>query len=65
MGDRESMTVEAIKDAIAGLPEEDRQMVQDFSPGGRGSTLAAKIKRQISNGHSRPLEEGCTDLRKP
>ena len=64
-GYREVMTVEAIKDAIAGLPDEerhslaawlsefeydawDRQMVDDFSPGGRGAAWAARVKQQIA-----------------
>ena len=61
------MTVEAIKEAIGELSEEDRlslaswiveheydewdrQMVKDFSPGGRGSHLVEKINRQIDEG---------------
>ena len=56
-----SMTVEAIKEAIAGLPEDerhslaawlneldydewDKEMVKDFSPGGRGYALVEKVK---------------------
>jgi len=59
------MTVEAIKEAIAGLPEDDRhslavwlndldydgwdrQMVSDFSPGGRGKAWAERVKRRIA-----------------
>lgn len=59
------MTVEAIKDAIAGLAEDDRhslavwlndfdydawdrQMVEDFAPGGCGTALAERVKRQIA-----------------
>ena len=69
------MTVEAIKDAIAGLPVEerhslaawlneleydawDREMVKDFSPGGRGAALVERVKRQIAEGKTRPMEEG-------
>jgi len=69
------MTVEAIKEAIAELPEEeraslaswiaerendewDKQMVKDFSPGGRGSHLVDKINRQIDEGKFRPMSEG-------
>lgn len=68
-----SMTVEAIKDAIAGLSEDDRhslaawlndlsydawdrQMVQDFIPGGRGMAWAERVKRQIAEGKARPME---------
>ena len=69
------MTVEAIKEAIAELPEDerhslatwlveldfdewDRQMVADFSVGGRGAALAEKIKRDIATGRAFPFEEG-------
>ena len=69
------MTVEAIKEAIAELPENerhslaawlmelefdewDKQMVKDFSPGGRGMELAERIKRDIAAGRARPFEEG-------
>ncbi|HYZ83104.1 MAG TPA: hypothetical protein VE621_01800 [Bryobacteraceae bacterium] len=69
------MTVEALKEAIAGLPEDerhllaawlielecdewDKQMVKDFSPGGRGSELAERVKRDIAAGKARPFDEG-------
>jgi len=69
------MTVDAIKDAIAGLPEEerhslaawlndleydawDREMVKDFTPGGRGMAWAEQVKRHIAEGKARPMEEG-------
>ena len=69
------MTVEALKEAIVGLSEEerhslaawindfdyddwDREMVKDFSPGGRGMAWAEKVKREIAEGKARPLEEG-------
>jgi hypothetical protein len=68
------MTVEAIKGAIAGLPEDDRhslaawlndldydawdrQMAKDFTPGGRGSAWAEKVKRQIAEGQASPMGE--------
>ena len=74
------MTVEAIKDAIAALDEDDRhslaawlnefeydawdrQMVQDFSPGGRGLAWAERVKRQIAEGKARPMEEGFAERR--
>lgn len=77
-----SMTVEAIKDAIAGLPEDDRhslaawlndldydgwdrQMVKDFSPGGRGMAWAERVKRQIAEGQARPMEEGFAERGSP
>lgn len=67
------MTVEAIKEAIAGLPDDDRhslaawlneldydawdrQMVRDFSSGGRGKTWAERVKRQIAEGEAKPIE---------
>jgi hypothetical protein len=66
------MTVEAIKEAIAQLPEYerhslaawlneldyddwDKQMVVDFSAGGRGMTLVEVIKREIALGKSAPF----------
>lgn len=65
------MTVEAIKDAIAGLAEDDhhslaawlndldydgwdRQMVQDSTPGGRGTAWAERVKRQIAEVFAHP-----------
>ena len=74
------MTVEAIKEAIAELPEDqrhylavwlneldyddwDKEMVRDFSPGGRGMALAEKVKRKIAEGKSRPLEEGLAQAK--
>ncbi|MCX6596865.1 MAG: hypothetical protein NTV70_10920 [Acidobacteria bacterium] len=76
------MTVETIKEAIAGLPEDDRhylaawlndldydiwdkQMVKDFSPGGRGMALAERVKRQIAEGRARPMEEGFAERGSP
>lgn len=69
------MTIEAIKDAITALPQEerhslaswlnqleydawDKQMVEDFSAGGRGMALAEKVKREIAEGTTTPLREG-------
>ena len=69
------MAVEAIKEAITGLPEDerhslavwlneleydawDRQMVRDFSPGGRGVALLEKVKREIAEGRAIPFDEG-------
>jgi hypothetical protein len=76
------MTGESIKDAIAGLPAEerhslaawlndldydawDREMVQDFSPAGRGAALAERVKRQIAEGKTRPMEEGFAKRNNP
>jgi hypothetical protein len=36
----------------------DRQMVADFSPGGRGTALVEEIKREIARGKAIPFEEG-------
>ena len=72
------MNVEALKEAIAELPpqerhslaawlnelefdEWDRQMMQDFSPGGRGMTLAETVKRDIAAGKARPWREGLAE----
>jgi hypothetical protein len=69
------MTVEAIKEAIAQLPEYerhslaawlnhldydawDKQMVTDFSPGGRGMALLEKVKRDVAENEAVSLEEG-------
>jgi hypothetical protein len=69
------MTVEAIKEAIAGLPDEqrhslaawlneldydewDKEMVKDFSPGGRGYHSVERVKRDIAQGKARPMDEG-------
>jgi hypothetical protein len=63
------MTVEAIKEAILALPEGDRialqewladqwdeQMENDFSPGGRGTTLIERVDAKIDAGKFRPLD---------
>jgi len=74
------MTVEAIKEAITALPENerrslaswlneleydewDKQMVKDFSPGGRGMALVEKVKREIAEGKTTPLEEGLAQAK--
>lgn len=74
------MTVEALKEAIAELPENerhslaawlmelefdewDKQMVKDFSPGGRGTALAERVKRDIAAGKARPFEEGRAEAK--
>ncbi len=75
------MTVEAIKEAISELPENerhslaawlmelqfddwDKQMLNDFSPGGRGAQLAQRVKRDIAAGKTRSFEEGRRDSSK-
>lgn len=69
------MSVDAIKEAIAALPPEerqalvswlneleydawDKQMVRDFSPGGRGMALVERVKREITDGKTASLQEG-------
>ena len=61
------MTVEALKEAIVGLPEEerhslaawineldyddwDREMIKDFSPGGRGAHLVEEARADVAAG---------------
>jgi len=68
------MTVEALKNVITALPQEqrhalaswlneleydawDKQMVADFSPGGRGTVLADIVKREIAQGKTVPLRQ--------
>ena len=75
------MTLEAIKEAVAGLPEDerhslaawlngleydewDREMVKDFSPGGRGAHLLEKVKRDIAEGRTMPLAEGLAQAKR-
>ena len=36
----------------------DKQMVEDFSAGGRGMALVEKVKREIAEGKALPLREG-------
>ncbi len=36
----------------------DRQIEQDFSPGGEGMELLSRVKEQVQAGLSRPLSEG-------
>ena len=74
------MTVEALKEAIAQLPQDerhplavwinaldydewDKEMVEDFSPGGRAMAWAEEVKRQIAEGKARPLTEGLAQAR--
>lgn len=76
------MTVEAIKEAIAALPEDerhslaawlndldydawDRQMMKDFTPGGRGADWAERVERQIAEGKARPMEVGFGERGSP
>jgi hypothetical protein len=36
----------------------DREMLADFSPGGRGTALIEKVTRDLDEGKTVPLEEG-------
>ena len=36
----------------------DKQMVEDFSTGGRGAALIEMVKREIAEGKTIPLQEG-------
>jgi hypothetical protein len=75
------MTLEAIKEAIKHLPEQERRKLagwfegleeaawdeelnRDFAPGGKGERLATEIRREISEGKSRPLAEGLAKRRR-
>jgi len=42
----------------------DKEMLNDFSPGGRGYHLVEKVKRDIADGKARPMEEGFVARRK-
>ena len=57
-GDRHSLAV-----WLNGLDcdEWDKQMAQDFSPGGRGAHLLDKVKAEIAAGKFRPVEELCAE----
>jgi len=70
----EGMTLEALKEAIAELPrnekarlaawllrqdaeEWDRQIQEDFSPGGRGMTLLEEAEADAREGRAKPMDE--------
>jgi hypothetical protein len=42
----------------------DKEMVRDFSPGGRGRHLLEQAKRDIADGKPRSMEEGFAARRK-
>ena len=42
----------------------DEEIERDFSPGGRGMPLLAELEREIAEGKTRPIEEGCAERRK-
>jgi hypothetical protein len=44
--------------------EWDKEMVKDFSPGGRGYHLVEKAKRDLAKDKARPIEEGLSVRRK-
>ena len=43
--------------------EWDRQMVEDFSPGGRGMPLVEEIERRAAEGNAVPLEQGLAQVK--
>lgn len=43
--------------------EWDRQIEEDFSPGGRGMPLLAELERELAEGKTRPVEEVCAERR--
>jgi hypothetical protein len=76
----ETMKVEAIKEAIAGLPadektrlatwiirqdmmEWDRQIEEDFTPGGRGMALLEEAEADVREGRARPLDDVLAEAR--
>jgi hypothetical protein len=44
--------------------EWDKEMVNDFSPGGRGYHLVERVKRDIADGKARAMDEGFAARRK-
>jgi hypothetical protein len=44
--------------------EWDKEMVKDFSPGGRGYHLVEKVKREIAEGKACAMEDGFAGQRK-
>ena len=43
----------------------DKEMVKDFSPGGRGYHLVEKVKRDIAEGKARPMKEAAPSKSRP
>ena len=41
----------------------DSQMVRDFSPGGAGMGLVDKLKREMVEGKTSPMEDGFASFR--
>ena len=75
-----AMTIEAIKEAIADLPpdektrlaawvlqqdleEWDRQIQDDFSPGGRGMAMLEEAQADAREGRSKPLDGFLAETR--
>jgi len=42
----------------------DEEIERDFAPGAKGERLAKEIRREISEGRARPLEEGLAKRRR-
>jgi hypothetical protein len=74
------MTLQAVKEAIKDLPEEERRNLAGWLEAmeeaawdedlkrdfasGKGERLANEIQREISEGKARPLEEGLAKRRR-
>ena len=41
----------------------DEELKRDFATGGKGEGLAKEIRREVSDGKARPLEEGLAKRR--
>jgi hypothetical protein len=42
----------------------DQQIERDFSPDGRGAQLLEELEREISEGKTRPIDEGLAERTK-
>ena len=42
----------------------EKQIEQDFSPGGRGMPLLEELEGELAEGKTRPMEEGFSERRK-
>jgi len=77
----ERMTMEAIKEAITGLPRDektrlaawllqqdmeewDRQIQEDFSPGGRGMELLEEAQADVREGRVEPMDKFLAKARR-
>lgn len=44
--------------------EWDRQMVADFSPGGRGAALVERVKREVAEGRTADFADGLAQAKR-